>query len=181
MRGHTEHTPTPTQTPTPTPTLTLTLTLTPALTPALTPSLTPTLTLTLTLTLEQVRGHTEQTLQSEADQCTFNPAIDKRSRKMQVPAMLPALHHIRLQPGGHTVAAWRAYGCSLNTLRLQGDGEAAVTGAARAQQLYDNAKGRDEKIHKQCAPNPSPSPSPSPSSSLSPNPNPNLDPLTLTL
>jgi len=63
--------------------------------------------------IRNVRGHTEQTLQSEADQCTFNPAIDKRSRKMQ------------------------------------GDGEAAVTGAARAQQLYDNAKGRDEKIHKQ--------------------------------
>ena len=60
---------------------------------------------------------------------------------------------------------------------MQGDGEAAVTGAARAQQLYDNAKGRDEKIHKQCAPNPNPSPSPSPS--LSPSPSPN--PLTLTL
>ena len=124
-----------------------------------------------------MRGHTEQTLQSEADQCTFNPAIDKRSRKMQVPALPPALDHIRSQPGSHTVAAWRAYGRSLNTLRLQGDGEAAVTGAARAQQLYDNAKGRDEKIHKQCAPNPSPSPSPSPS--LSPSPSPK--PLTLTL
>jgi hypothetical protein len=33
-----------------------------------------------------VRGHTELALQQEADQCTFNPAIDKRSRKMQAAA-----------------------------------------------------------------------------------------------
>jgi len=65
-------------------------------------------------TTRNIRGHTEHALQREAEQCTFNPAIDKRSRAMQ-----------------------------------QGNGEAALTGAARAHKLYDQAKGRDERIQRQ--------------------------------
>ena len=40
----------------------------------------------------QVRGHTEQTLQSEADECTFNPTIDKRSRRSPMATRSPGVY-----------------------------------------------------------------------------------------
>eukprot|EP00908_Phaeocystis_cordata_P016484 Transcript_27744.p1 GENE.Transcript_27744~~Transcript_27744.p1 ORF type:complete len:816 (+),score=406.70 Transcript_27744:122-2569(+) len=58
--------------------------------------------------IRNVRGNTEALLMSEAEKCTFNPAIDKRSRKL----------------------------------------DAHAGGAARHEQLYENARQTSQKIEK---------------------------------